>query len=150
MRIAIAADHAGFTLKQALRERLATEGHEVNDFGTQSLESTDYPDYARLVAHEVADGRADRGILVCSTGIGMSIAANKVEGVRAALVTNVESASITRQHNDANIMTIGARFTDAETAASMLDAFLKTDFEGGRHARRVAKIMQLEEQERRK
>ena len=150
MRIAIAADHAGFTLKQALRERLATEGHEVNDFGTQSLESTDYPDYARLVAHEVADGRADRGILVCSTGIGMSIAANKVEGVRAALVTNVESASMTRQHNDANIMTIGARFTDAETAASMLDAFLKTDFEGGRHARRVAKIMQLEEQERRK
>src|SRR6186997_620451 len=150
MRIAIAADHAGFTLKQALRERLATEGHEVNDFGTQSLESTDYPDYARLVAHEVADGRADRGILVCSTGIGMSIAANKVEGVRAALVTNVESASITRQHNDANIMTIGARFTDAETAASILDAFLNTDFEGGRHARRVAKIMQLEEQERRK
>jgi len=150
MRIAIAADHAGFTLKQVLRERLAAEGHEVNDFGTQSPESTDYPDYASLVAHEVAGGRADRGILVCSTGIGMSIAANKVEGVRAALVTNVESASITRQHNDANIMTIGARFTDAETAASMLDAFLNTDFEGGRHARRVAKIMQLEEQERRK
>jgi ribose 5-phosphate isomerase B len=150
MRIAIAADHAGFTLKQVLRERLAAEGHEVNDFGTQSLESTDYPDYASLVAHEVAGGRADRGILVCSTGIGMSIAANKVEGVRAALVTNLEAASVTRQHNDANIMTIGARFTDAETAASMLDAFLNTDFEGGRHARRVAKITQLEEQERRK
>ena len=85
MRIAIAADHAGFTLKQVLRERLAAEGHEVNDFGNQSPESTDYPDYASAVGHEVADGRAERGILVCSTGLGMSIAANKIDGVRAAL-----------------------------------------------------------------
>src|SRR5262249_35054567 len=104
MRIAIAADHAGFALKEQLRDRLAAEGHEVNDFGTQSTESTDYPDYATLVAHEVAAGRADRGVLVCSTGIGMSIAANKVEGVRAALVTNLEVARITRQHNDSNII----------------------------------------------
>ncbi len=150
MRIAIAADHAGFALKQALRDRLADEGHEVNDFGTHSTESTDYPDYATLVAHEVADGRADRGVLVCSTGIGMSIAANKVEGVRAALVTNLDAARITRQHNDANIMALGAKYIDAEAAAPMLDAFINTDFEGGRHARRVAKIRQLEEQEKRK
>jgi ribose 5-phosphate isomerase B len=150
MRIAIAADHAGFALKQEIRDRLAAEGHEISDFGTQSAESTDYPEYAALVAHEVADGRADRGVLVCSTGIGMSIAANKVEGVRAALVTCAEAARLTRQHNDANIMTLGARYTDAEAAAPMLDAFLNTDFEGGRHARRVAKVRQLEEQEKRK
>lgn len=150
MRIAIAADHAGFALKQALRDLLAADGHEVNDFGTQSTESTDYPDYASLVAHEVADGRADRGVLVCSTGIGMSIAANKVEGVRAALVTNAAAARLTRQHNDANIIALGANFIDVEAAAPMLDAFLNTDFEGGRHARRVAKIMQLEQQEKRK
>ena len=150
MRIAIAADHAGFVLKQSLKDRLLAEGHEVNDFGTQSTESTDYPDYASLVAHEVSDGRADRGVLVCSTGIGMSIAANKVEGVRAALVSSEDAARITRQHNDANVIAIGARYTDAETAGPMVDAFLNTEFEGGRHARRVAKIRQLEEQERRK
>ena len=150
MRIAIAADHAGFVLKQSLKDRLLAEGHEVNDFGTQNTESTDYPDYASLVAHEVADGRADRGVLVCSTGIGMSIAANKVEGVRAALVNSEDAARITRQHNDANVIAIGARYTGAEAAGPMVDAFLNTEFEGGRHARRVAKIMQLEEQERRK
>jgi ribose 5-phosphate isomerase B len=150
MRIAIAADHAGFALKQELRDRLAAEGHEMNDFGTQSPESTDYPDYASLVAHEVAGGRADRGILVCSTGIGMSIAANKVEGVRAALVTNQDAAKLTRQHNDANVITLGARYTDAGAALPLVETFLNTDFEGGRHARRVAKIMQLEEQEKRR
>lgn len=150
MRIAIASDHAGFALKQALRDRLAAEGHEVNDFGTQSQESTDYPDYASLVAHEVAERRADRGVLVCSTGIGMSIAANKVEGVRAALVSNGDAARLTRQHNDANVIAFGALFMGEAEAGAMLDTFLATEFEGGRHARRVAKIMQLEEQERRK
>jgi len=150
MRIAIAADHAGFPLKQELRERLAADGHEVSDFGTQNTESTDYPDYATLVAREVAAGRADRGVLVCSTGIGMAIAANKIEGVRAALVSSVEAATLTRQHNDANVMTIGARFIGFEAAAPMVEAFLHTEFEGGRHARRVAKIRQLEEQEKRK
>ena len=148
MRIAIASDHAGFTLKQALRDKLTAEGHEVNDFGTQSTESTDYPDYATLVAHEIADGRADRGVLVCSTGIGMSIAANKIEGVRAALVTNPEAAQLTRQHNDANIITLGARYTGTEAAGELVETFLNTEFEGGRHARRVAKIRQLEEQEK--
>ncbi len=150
MRIAIASDHAGFALKQTLRDRLAAEGHEVNDFGTQSTESTDFPDYASLVAHEVADGRADRGVLVCSTGIGMSITANKVNGVRAALVTNDESARLTREHNDANVIAFGAKFTDAAAAETMLDTFLDTAFEGGRHARRVAKIAQIEEQEKRR
>lgn len=148
MRIAIASDHAGFALKQTLRDKLTAEGHEVNDFGTQSTESTDYPDYATLVAHEIADGRADRGVLVCSTGIGMSIAANKIEGVRAALVTNPEAALLTRQHNDANIITLGARYTAAEEAGGLVETFLNTEFEGGRHARRVAKIRQLEEQEK--
>lgn len=150
MRIAIASDHAGFALKQALRTRLAAEGHEVNDFGTQSTESTDFPDYASLVAHEVADGRADRGVLVCSTGIGMSITANKVNGVRAALVVNDEAARLTREHNDANVIAFGAKFTDAAAAETMLDTFLDTAFEGGRHARRVAKIAQIEEQEKRR
>ena len=150
MRIAIASDHAGFALKQTLRDRLAAEGHEVNDFGTQSTESTDFPDYASLVAHEVADGRADRGVLVCSTGIGMSITANKVNGVRAALVTNDEAARLTREHNDANVIAFGAKFTDAAAAETMLDTFLDTAFEGGRHARRVAKIAQIEEQEKRR
>lgn len=148
MRIAIASDHAGFTLKQALRDKLTAEGHEVNDFGTQSTESTDYPDYATLVAHEIADGRADRGVLVCSTGIGMSIAANKIEGVRAALVTNREAAQLTRQHNDANVIALGARYTGEEEAGGLVETFLNTEFEGGRHARRVAKIRQLEEQEK--
>lgn len=148
MRIAIASDHAGFALKQTLRDKLTAEGHEVNDFGTQSTESTDYPDYATLVAHEIADGRADRGVLVCSTGIGMSIAANKIEGVRAALVTNPEAALLTRQHNDANVITLGARYTGAEEAGGLVETFLNTEFEGGRHARRVAKIRQLEEQEK--
>lgn len=148
MRIAIASDHAGFALKETLRDRLAAEGHEVNDFGTASTESTDYPDYATLVAHEVADGRADRGVLVCSTGIGMSIAANKIEGVRAALVTNDDAARLTRQHNDANIITLGARYTEPSQAAGLVDTFINTEFEGGRHARRVAKIRQLEEQEK--
>ena len=137
-------------MKQTLRDRLAAEGHEVNDFGTQSTESTDFPDYASLVAHEVADGRADRGVLVCSTGIGMSITANKVNGVRAALVTNDEAARLTREHNDANVIAFGAKFTDAAAAETMLDTFLDTAFEGGRHARRVAKIAQIEEQEKRR
>ena len=150
MRIAIASDHAGFALKQALRDRLTAEGHEVNDFGTKSTESTDFPDYASLVAHEVADGRADRGVLVCSTGIGMSITANKVNGVRAALVVNDEAARLTREHNDANVIAFGAKFTDAAAAETMLDTFLDTAFEGGRHARRVAKIAQIEEQETRR
>src|SRR5881398_2977815 len=114
MKIAIAADHAGFSLKEKLRQRLADEGHEVVDFGPASPESCDYPDYAQPVAREVAQGRSDRGILVCSTGVGMLMAANKVDGVRAAPAMNEDEVHLTREHNDANVLTIGARYVDED------------------------------------
>jgi ribose 5-phosphate isomerase B len=144
MKIAIGADHAGFALKDQVRDALRQAGHEVVDVGTNSAESTDYPDYAGAVAHDVVSGAADRGILVCSTGVGMSIAANKVDGIRAALAVNPEEVRLTRAHNDANIITIGARYTDPQTANEMVRVFLDTPFEGGRHARRIGKIAQLE------
>jgi ribose 5-phosphate isomerase B len=146
MKIAIAADHAGFALKERLRQRLTEEGHEVVDFGTGSPESCDYPDYARQVAREVAQGRADRGILVCSTGIGMAMAANKIAGVRAAPAQSEDEVRLTREHNDANVLTLGARYLDEQKAAGLIGVFLDTAFTGGRHARRVAKIAQLEHQ----
>jgi ribose 5-phosphate isomerase B len=145
MRIAIAADHAGFVLKEKLRQTLASEGHEVTDFGPASAESCDYPDYAQPVAREVAAGRADRGILVCSTGIGMAMAANKIAGVRAAPAVSEDEVRLTREHNDANVLTLGARYVDEEQANNLTRIFLHTDFAGGRHARRVAKIAQLEQ-----
>ncbi len=145
MRIAIGSDHAGFALKEQLRVRLEQAGLEVADFGTNSLESTDYPDYAEAVAREVAAGRAGRGILICYTGVGMSIAANKVPGIRAALGVNVEEVQLTRAHNDANVLTLGAKYTAPELAGELVDAFLATPFEGGRHARRVGKITSIEE-----
>jgi ribose 5-phosphate isomerase B len=144
MKIAIAADHAGFALKERLRERLAAEGHEVVDFGTNSAESCDYPDYAQAVAREVGQGRTDRGILVCSTGIGMAMAANKVAGVRAAPAESEDEVRLTREHNDANVLTLGARYLDEARAGALVEIFLSTEFSGGRHARRVAKIAQLE------
>jgi ribose 5-phosphate isomerase B len=144
MRIAIGADHAGFVLKEKLRQRLAGEGHEVVDFGAGSAESCDYPDFAQPVARDVARGRADRGILVCSTGIGMAIAANKVTGVRAAPAVSDDEVKMTREHNDANVLTIGARYLDEQRAMDMVRIFLDTAFTGGRHARRVAKIAQIE------
>lgn len=144
MKIAIAADHAGFALKERLRARLAAEGHEVLDFGPGSAESCDYPDFAQPVARDVAQGRSDRGILVCSTGIGMAMAANKVDGIRAAPALSEDEVRLTREHNDANILTIGARYFDEDHAARLIGIFLGTDFAGGRHARRVAKIAQLE------
>ena len=144
MKIAIGADHAGFALKEYLREKLAKEGHQVDDLGAYSDASVDYPDYASAVAHQVASGAADRGVLVCYTGVGMSIAANKVDGIRAALAVNPDEIALTRRHNNANVVTFGAKFTPPEDAARMLDVFLTTDFTGGRHARRVDKIMSLE------
>ena len=144
MKIAIGADHAGFALKEQLRQRLAGEGHQVVDFGADSGESCDYPDFAQPVAREVGLGRADRGILVCSTGVGMSIAANKVDGIRAAIAFNPDEVRLTRAHNDANILTIGSRYTDPQAANEMVRVFLDTPFEGGRHARRIGKIAQLE------
>jgi RpiB/LacA/LacB family sugar-phosphate isomerase len=144
MKIAIGADHAGFALKDQVRDALRQAGHEVMDRGTNSAESTDYPDYANAVAQDVVSGAADRGVLVCSTGVGMSIAANKVDGIRAALAISPDEVRLTRAHNDANIITIGARYIDSEVANEMVRIFLETPFEGGRHARRIGKIAQLE------
>ena len=144
MKIAIGADHAGFELKNQLGAALRQSGHEVCDFGTNSADSADYPDYARQVARAVAAGNADRGLLVCGSGIGMSIAANKVRGVRAALGVNLEEVRLTRAHNDANVLTLGARFIDAALAGELVQAFLETPFEGGRHQRRVSKLSQME------
>ena len=144
MKIAIGADHAGFELKERLRSELEHAGHEIIDFGTNSAQSVDYPDFAAKVALDVAGGRSERGILVCSTGVGMSMAANKVDGIRAALGTIPDEVRLTRQHNDANVLTLGARYLDAPKAMELVDVFLKTGFDGGRHERRVGKIMDLE------
>jgi ribose 5-phosphate isomerase B len=147
MKIAIGADHAGFALKQQIGEALRRAGHQVIDVGTNSAESSDYPDYAAAVAQDVAAGQADRGILVCATGVGMSIAANKIPGVRAALAWNPEEVQLTRQHNNANVIALGAKFTDAATANQLTRIFLETPFEGGgRHERRIGKIARLEHQ----
>jgi len=146
MKIAIGADHAGFELKNQLGDALRQTGHDVCDFGTNSAESADYPDYAARVAKAVSSGTAERGVLVCATGVGMSIAANKVSGVRAALGVTPEEVRLTRAHNDANVLTLGARFTELPLAQQLLQTFLETPFEGGRHARRVAKIAQLEDE----
>jgi len=144
MRIAIAADHAGFTLKEGLRRALSAAGHQVTDYGTSSAESCDYPDLAAPVARSVAAGDSERGVLVCSTGIGMAIAANKFAGVRAAPAENEDEVRLTRQHNDANVLTLGARYVDLERAEALMRVFLETEFLGGRHARRLAKIAALE------
>ncbi len=144
MKIALAADHAGFALKEQLRRKLEEAGNEVVDFGTGSSESCDYPDFAQTVARDVSQGRSDRGILVCSTGIGMAIAANKVDGVRAAPAQSEDEVRLTREHNDANVLTLGAKYLDEGRAMDLIRIFLETEFLGGRHARRVAKIAQLE------
>ncbi len=144
MNIAIGADHAGFTLKQQIAEGLRQAGHQVIDDGANSTESSDYPDYAAKVAQAVADGTVDRGILVCDTGVGMSIAANKINGVRAALAVNPEEVQLTRRHNDANVLAIGAKYTDAAAAGEYVKLFLETPLDGGRHQRRVDKITQME------
>ena len=144
MKIAIGADHAGFELKESLLSQLEQAGHQVIDFGTDSTQSVDYPDYAAKVAHRVADGGAERGILVCSSGVGMSMAANKVDGIRAALGTVPDEVRLSRAHNNANVLTLGSRYLDAPKAMELVNVFLETEFEGGRHGRRVAKIMDLE------
>jgi ribose 5-phosphate isomerase B len=144
MKVALGADHAGFALKDALKQTLDALGVEHHDFGTSSSDSVDYPDFARAVAEGVAAGRFDRGILVCGTGIGMAIAANKVAGIRAAVVGDEETARLCREHNDANVLTLGARLLPPDRARAIVGAFLGTTFEGGRHMRRVDKIHQLE------
>lgn len=149
MKIAIGADHAGFELKEKIRRRLAAQGVTLDDQGTHSTDSVDYPDYARKVGEEVAHHQADLGILVCGSGIGMAISANKVPGVRAANVTSEQEAQLSREHNDANVLALGARFLDEQKAFSIVDTWLKASFAGGRHQRRVDKIAEIERAEAR-
>ena len=144
MRVSIASDHAGFEEKQLLCGYLGELGHEVIDRGPDNDDRVDYPDFAALVAEDVASGAADRGVLVCGTGIGMAVAANKVNGIRAANVITPEFAALAREHNDANIVTVSGRFVDDATNRAIVKTFLETEFAGGRHTGRVEKIMQLE------
>ena len=152
MRIALGADHHGVALKasirrafdEAARDGSSASAHSYVDFGAHSDESADYPDFARPVAEGVASGAFNRGVLVCGTGVGMSIAANKVPGVRAALVHDPDGARLCREHNDANIVTLAGRSLTPETALAILDTFLDTSFAGGRHGRRVGKIAEME------
>lgn len=139
-KIPIGADHAGFALKQKLVAELTKLGYDPIDVGTNSLESTDYPDYAHPVAHQVEDGEVKRGILLCGTGLGMSYAANRHHGVRAAVAWTPEIAKLSREHNDSNILVLPARFVSDAEGIAILKAWLDTPFEGGRHQRRVAKI----------
>lgn len=147
MKVAIGADHGGLDLKNVLAEELRGDGVEVIDVGTDKAESVDYPDYAEKVAAMVSGGEADFGVLICGTGIGMSIAANKFRGVRAALCWDIFTARMSRRHNNANILTIGGRVTGPELAKEILRTFLSESFEGGRHARRVDKIIEIEKKE---
>ncbi len=144
LRIALGADHAGVVLKDNLARLLDERGIAYKDFGTYGSESVDYPDFAANVAHAVAAGDYDRGLLVCGSGIGMAIAANKVPGIRAAVVTETESARLSRSHNDANVLALGARRMPPELAGDIVTAFLDTPFEGGRHQRRVDKLTELD------
>jgi len=140
MRIAIASDHAGYELKEHVKARLTASGHDVVDLGPETDESTDYPRYARPAAQLVADGDADRGVLVCGSGVGVSIVANKVPGVRAVNAHDPEEVALARAHNDVNVVTLSGRRLDGEHADAIVDAFLDGEFEGGRHQRRVALI----------
>ena len=140
MKIALGCDHGGYALKCDILKLLEKLGHEVVDFGCHSTESCDYPDFGEAAARAVASGQCDRGIVICTTGIGISIAANKVKGIRCAHCADSLEAEMTRRHNDANMMAIGAGFTGKNLAERMVEVFLSTEFEGGRHARRVDKL----------
>jgi ribose 5-phosphate isomerase B len=142
--IALGADHAGFQLKEALKGWLIEHGYQVVDHGTHSAESVDYPDYAAQVAEAVADHKVERGVLVCGTGIGMTIAANKVPGVRAALCSDIYTARMSREHNDANVLALGGRLMGPEMALDILKMWLEANFAGDRHRRRIDKIADLE------
>ncbi len=144
MKIAIGSDHGGFSLKEVIKKYLIEKGYEVKDFGCFSEESVDYPDYAKRVAQAVAKGEYSVGVLMCGTGIGISIAANKVKGIRAALCHDGLTARLAKQHNNANIICIGGRTTGVETAKDIVDNWLNSEFEGGRHLRRINKIKDME------
>ena len=145
--LAIGCDHAGYELKQEIIKHLEEKGIEYKDFGCYSEEAVDYPVYGKLVGHAVADGECEKGILICGTGVGMSIAANKHRGIRAAVCSDTFSARLTRQHNDANVLCFGERVVGAGVACDLVDAFLGAEFEGGKHARRVDLIRAIEEDE---
>ena len=147
MKIALGADHAGFELKQRIQLWLAQRGIPTQDEGTYSTDSVDYPDFARKVGEDVAARRADLGVLVCGSGIGMAISANKVPGIRAANVSSDYEAQMSREHNDANVLCLGARILGPEQALQILDVWLRTSFAGGRHQRRVDKIAGIEQAE---
>lgn len=144
MKIALGSDHGGINLKRAIIKHLEEQGIEIKDFGTYTKESCDYPEFALKVAEEVAAKNYDYGVLVCGTGIGVSISANKVPGIRAALCHNTFSAHATREHNNANVLALGERVVGIGLALDIVDTFVKTDFEGGRHERRVNKIQEIE------
>ncbi len=141
MKLAIGSDHAGFMLKETIKTQLSSDGHEIADLGCYSADSVDYPDYGFAVARAVACGEVEKGILVCSTGIGMSMTANKVAGVRAALCHDLFTAEMSRRHNDANILVLGAKCVDSRLGTEIVETWIATAFEGGRHQRRVDKIM---------
>jgi len=144
MKIALGSDHGGYGLKELIKKHLQEKGLDIKDFGTDSTTSTDYPDFARAVGEAVVAGDFDRGILVCGTGIGISIAANKVPGIRCALLSDCFSAKATRQHNNANIMALGERVVGPGLALEIVDTWLGTEFEGGRHQNRIDKITEIE------
>lgn len=142
--IAMAADHGGYELKNILIDYLEKKGHSIINLGTDTPDSVDYPDYAKSCCEEVTSGRADFGILVCGTGVGISIAANKIDGIRCGLCPSKEIAALVKQHNNANVIALGGRFTSPEDAKDIVDSYMAAQFEGGRHQTRVDKIMNLE------
>ena len=144
--IALACDHGAYALKETIKKHLQDKGYEVKDFGTYSEDSCDYPDFGAPAARAVASGECEKGIVMCTTGIGISISANKVKGVRCALLSDPVSARLTRQHNDTNMMALGAGFVGPMLAKEIVDIWLGTEFEGGRHQRRVDKMMALEQE----
>lgn len=140
MKLAVASDHAGFELKEKLREHLESEGHTVEDFGCYDAESCDYPDFAQKLCETVLANTCERGVLICGTGLGMSYAANRYKGIRAALCMNTKMAEMARSHNDANVLVLGSRLIDLAAARDILTVWMETPFEGGRHLRRIRKI----------
>lgn len=145
MKISLGCDHGAYSLKEHLKDYLTKQGHTVVDCGTYSTDSCDYPLFARAAAQKVAGGECDRGIVLCTTGIGVSITANKVKGIRCALCRDLLTATLTRQHNDSNMLALAGGFTGPFEAERLVDAFLTTEFEGGRHERRVKLVMETEE-----
>ena len=145
MKIILGADHKGFALKEKIKKYLSFLGHEIIDVGTFSEERTDYPDFAFKVAESVAEGKSDKGILICWTGNGMTISANKVKGIRAALVMNKEMAKLSREHNDANILCLPSMFVSFDQVEEIVEVWLNTEFEGGRHQKRLEKIKEYEQ-----